>query len=372
MTTEEKNSSKKTERDMRVSNAESRKPRKMLRKYTEVKSVFSIQFEKESLSTLTSPNMKFESKRKEFLYELVKQDYTGHKSLITVTKYRETGVPVFLNPFKRTEIAGEMNSYTYKVWDVEKAKIIPYYVNFSDEHLFAFGLGDLFAQDEIQNAEHGFVPSMIRKALEMIQVTNSKYRPVTKGTPFTVRNLDAICNMDTTKIYGWNLIDASEKDVREAVAKDRFNKGCSGPVAKFQNPYPVTNLICMLAPTSGYDGKPYQRDELINILRTAYTAFRAAVLESEILGADCCIHTGNWGTGAFGNNPELIAILQMLAANLAGVKQLYYHTFDKEKHASFLLGETFFNKTFLGVVSTSDFIEKIHAKKYTWCRGDGT
>jgi hypothetical protein len=64
------------------------------------------------------------------------------------------------------------------------------------------------------------------------------------------------------------------------------------------------------------------------------------------------IHTGNWGTGlrhspvplslslvnthslcragAYGGNKVLMALLQVLAARLAGVDKLVYHTFERQ------------------------------------------
>jgi len=41
------------------------------------------------------------------------------------------------------------------------------------------------------------------------------------------------------------------------------------------------------------------------------------------------IHTGHWGCGAYGGNKSLMAILQIIAAEAAGVR-LMYHTLDQE------------------------------------------
>jgi hypothetical protein len=40
------------------------------------------------------------------------------------------------------------------------------------------------------------------------------------------------------------------------------------------------------------------------------------------------IHTGNWGTGAYGGNRVLMAALQLLAARLARTDTFVYHTVD--------------------------------------------
>ena len=70
---------------------------------------------------------------------------------------------------------------------------------------------------------------------------------------------------------------------------------------------------------------------IAHILGTAYSAFRAAGLEADReRGSGCAtvVHTGFWGCGAFGGNRELMAMLQVLAARMAGVRRLVFHTFD--------------------------------------------
>ena len=41
----------------------------------------------------------------------------------------------------------------------------------------------------------------------------------------------------------------------------------------------------------------------------------------------CVIETGFWGCGAFGGDPEIKAIIQLLAASKAGVDELVFYTF---------------------------------------------
>jgi hypothetical protein len=40
------------------------------------------------------------------------------------------------------------------------------------------------------------------------------------------------------------------------------------------------------------------------------------------------VHSGYWGCGAFGGNPEMMLLLQMLAARAAGVEHLVLHVMD--------------------------------------------
>ena len=100
-------------------------------------------------------------------------------------------------------------------------------------------------------------------------------------------------------------------------------------------PVTYSNIIAIEAPTGGYG--TYSIKDLDYIFYCAYTAFIAARIESEILckknkndKIKVIIHTGNWGTGAYGGNKELMSLLQMLAADFAGVDKLVYHTFSKQ------------------------------------------
>lgn len=46
------------------------------------------------------------------------------------------------------------------------------------------------------------------------------------------------------------------------------------------------------------------------------------------------VHTGNWGTGAFGGNKVLMACIQMYAARVAGLDELVFHTFEPSATAA--------------------------------------
>jgi hypothetical protein len=85
----------------------------------------------------------------------------------------------------------------------------------------------------------------------------------------------------------------------------------------------------MVAPYGGR-GR-YQRGEIDLAIATAFTGFRAAVLESRrATGSDVpvVIHSGFWGCGAFGGNRVMMTLVQLLAADMAGVDRLVLHVGD--------------------------------------------
>jgi Poly (ADP-ribose) glycohydrolase (PARG), Macro domain fold len=93
------------------------------------------------------------------------------------------------------------------------------------------------------------------------------------------------------------------------------------------DPPTTSNLVAIAAIANG-QGR-YTRDQIHKILVTAYTGFRAAVLESERLvggPALVAVHTGHWGCGAFGGDRVLMAMLQAFAARMAGLERLVFHT----------------------------------------------
>lgn len=94
------------------------------------------------------------------------------------------------------------------------------------------------------------------------------------------------------------------------------------------DPPTISHIIAIAAPNGG-EGR-YTAGQITRILTTAYTGFRAAVLESERVRSaspvPVVVHSGFWGCGVFGGNRVLMSMLQILAAEMAGVEQLVMHT----------------------------------------------
>lgn len=229
-------------------------------------------------------------------------------------------------------------------------------VNFADKWLFNYGEGNLLAQDELQIAEHP-VASCLRHGMATTII-----KPLTRDSeqndaprPLLIRGILRHVHLDTTTgLYGNAFAYAPAAAVIAA---------CT-PI----KPPTVSNIIAMDAPPGGHG--TYTESTLLDIWNTALTAFFAAVSESKLNDANgngCIIHTGWWGTGAYGGNRTLMAIMQVIAARAAGVAHLVFHTVDangandfEEAMAlpgleAFLLGKSLDPAEFLRFCETQSF-----------------
>jgi len=71
----------------------------------------------------------------------------------------------------------------------------------------------------------------------------------------------------------------------------------------------------------------YDKASLKHLLNRAYSTFKSYcdVMHRRVPGSALEIHTGFWGVGEEGNNARVTTVLQMMAAQLAGVDHLTFH-----------------------------------------------
>jgi len=244
---------------------------------------------------------------------------------------------------------------------------VHWHVNFADPRLFVAYRGALFAQDEMQVAEHPALGAL-KEALtagDRPAVTVEDGRP----TPVLIKGVERRCRIATDRnpeagrprgLYGNAFGQASEDVVRRAISRI--------------DPPTITNLIAMAAPDGGAGA--YQAQEIEYILETAFTGFRSAVLESADGRTErppVVVHTGFWGCGAFGGDRVLMAALQALAAEMAGLDRLVLHTFSAAgaeawREAQRLLGEM----AGTGMAPVPAVVEKMVAQGFQWGVSNGT
>jgi hypothetical protein len=247
--------------------------------------------------------------------------------------------------------------------------VVEWYVNFADSNLFVAYGGPLFAQDEMQVAEHPALGSL-REALKAHK--DPRFAPATRDqtgpTPILVRGVERRCAVATDPdplegrplgLYGNRFARADAAAIRRATT--------------VLTPPTITNLIAMEAPPGGHGA--YAAAELRDIVTTAFTAFGAAALESALAapGAAVVVHTGHWGTGAYGGHRVLMALLQRVAARLAGVGTLVFHTFDAEGSEAYREALRVEAKVMPegAAVGVDEVLGKILAMGFRWGESDG-
>jgi hypothetical protein len=244
----------------------------------------------------------------------------------------------------------------------DRAGGLEWHVNFAAHDLFCAYTTSLLAQDELQVLEHPALAS-VRQAL---QAGGQSTLVVEDGrpTPILVHGVERRGRLDTAPsparphgLYGNNFAASPITQMLEALA----------PIV----PPTISHIIAIEAPPGG-SGR-YAFDEIAFILDTATTGFRAAVLESGRLapGKRVVVHTGWWGCGAYGGNRELMGVLQLEAAALAGLDELVFHAGDATGERDFgAVVEA--HRALRGIEGTTEVIEHLVARGYRWGVSNGT
>ena len=222
----------------------------------------------------------------------------------------------------------------------------------------------------MQTVEHPALGALLEalKARGMKALTEERGQP----TPVLVMGVERRCRVATNPdraagrpagLYGNSFAPASEDAIRRATTRI--------------DPPTRTNLICIAAPRGGPGA--YAKSEIERVLVTAFTGFRAAVLESKRAsgqGTDAAVavHTGWWGCGAFGGNRVLMAILQVIAAEMAGVDHLVFHSGAPGEGGSLkeAAGVLEADLAPSGEVATTTSIESLVAMRFAWGVENGT
>ena len=285
-----------------------------------------------------------------------------HNGTIGYSRWAAMELPARIEPLGPGLVVAQPGFFDYRP-ALDGA--VEWHVNFADPHLFVAYGGRLLAQDELQVAEHPALGAL----REALVVAGERALTVDDGepTPVLVTSVERRVAIATEPdadagrpggLYGNAFAHADPDVVRRAVTR--------------QDPPTVTNLIAMAALPGGYGA--YQTDEIETILVTAYTGFRAAVLESEDLESDSpvAVHSGFWGCGAFGGNRVLMSALQTAAAGMAGLDCLVLHTGAPDgegpvEEAVELIAELIGP----GGLETEAFIGELAARRFPWGVSDG-
>lgn len=267
-----------------------------------------------------------------------------HQGTLELTRWRALALPESLPTESPTKLETRPDFFTYD----DSAAETSWHLNFAHHDLFCAYGGPLLAQDELQVLEHPALGAL-REALLAQKVT-----PFTveggRPTPVLIRGVERRAALDTQHLYGNQFARATPQAILAALT--------------LLTPPTRSNILAIEAPSSGYG--PYTLRELEFILSTAYTGFSAACHET---GAATVIHTGFWGCGAYGGNRIVMTLLQLLAARLAGVGTLVFHTGDAASMASVEAAQALLVR--LEAPSLAALLAALRLEDLRWGVGDG-
>jgi hypothetical protein len=265
-----------------------------------------------------------------------------HTGEITVTRWAALPLPEMI-PDHRTAV--EVCPYFYSY---EPSSVGDWHVNFADRNLFGYYGGPLLAQDELQVLEHPALGA-VREAL-LIEKLPALTVEGELPTPVLVLSVERRGALDTTELYGNRFARATPEKVRAAL--------------RVLDPPTTSNILAMEAIPGGHGA--YTREELEYTLQTAFTGFCAARTES--LGP-VTIHTGFWGCGAYGGNRTVMVLLQLLAAQLAGMEKIVLYSGDLPGLAQ--VHKTLETRHALFRQSVAQTLDALHAEGFGWGVSDG-
>ena len=174
----------------------------------------------------------------------------------------------------RIEIKNQIFDYA-----PHSADEVRYTVNFSDQKLFYFWRGALFAQDEMQVLEHPEL-GLLRDSLHVTDPGAIELDPKSFEVAL-IQNVRRLGAIDPSRIYGNRFYISTQKQLEKAF--------------KFDHPT-LSNILAMAAPQAGKAGARYSRGDIDALFLTALTGFSAVRMRHP--GHKLLIDTGCWGSGA--------------------------------------------------------------------------
>ena len=301
-------------------------------------------------------------KNKFIVFKLGLKKISNNSSIINYSRWSEEELP---STFQTSDLKLQLHQ-NYFDYPESTNDCIEWHLNFAHSDIFVAYGSELFAQDEMQVAEHP-VLACLRESL----INSNKYEDCltvenNKATPILITGVERKCfietNIDSSKdrpygLYGNNFSRASENAIKFAT--------------HLINPPTISNIIAIESPPPE-TGK-YTKQQIEFIIKNAITGFNAAVKKSKEMNknAKVSIHTGYWGCGAYGGNRELMPLLQIIAAHISKIDILHFHT-GNDNQGYFSALETFKDILhFDHEINFEKLLEILIDMNYEWGISDG-
>ncbi|MBW4620767.1 MAG: hypothetical protein KME17_15605 [Cyanosarcina radialis HA8281-LM2] len=310
---------------------------------------------------------KLKNKNKKIAYQIACPPSCTHSGEIVFARWRAMPLPeIFINSDDRTKLEERTGYFGYEPSNQNSTQV-EWYLNFAHSDLFCAYGGPLFAQDEMQVVEHPALGSLREELLD------AKIEPLTvessQPTPVTIYGVERRCAISTDinadlgrpfGLYGNNFARATPEAIQLATTA--------------LDPPTISNIVAIEAPPGGYGS--YTDREIEYILVTAFTGFSAAQIESSShsTSAAAIVQTGFWGCGAYGGNRILMALLQLLAARMAGIDRLVFHTGEAKGSKNLATAREILDRDLAPIgsaIELSALMRAIQAMEFQWGVSDG-
>ncbi|WP_041448566.1 hypothetical protein [Anaeromyxobacter sp. Fw109-5] len=306
---------------------------------------------------------RFSDANKRAVFARLLLDGEAPRGTLSATRWAEAALPR-VRPPTRPALTERSGFFVYG----EPAPVgaTHWHVNFAMSDCFGAYAGPLLAQDELQVLEHPALGSLPEAAsaegFSILCVEDG--RP----TPVLVSGVERRGELDTRPgpgrpngLYGNQFARALEEEVLAALSRIE--------------PPTISNIIAIEAPA--YGSGTYDRDEVALILSTAFSGFRAAVLETDRAAHShrsrprTVVHTGFWGGGAYGGNRELMALLQLVAAELGQLDELVFYSVDEPGAETFAAARKHYG-ALPAEATVEQVIDHVTSLGYEWGESNGT
>lgn len=292
----------------------------------------------------------------------VKHGNANNACEITYARWPATALPLALAPQAAFIIQPDVFTYNHAHMEVAAPTTTTHWhMNFADTNLFCAYAGPLFAQDELQVAEHPALASLL-EALIATGKSTTTMNANNSATPITISGVPRRCGIDT------------QPNVAAGCAYglygNHFQRAAAAHIIRATTvftPPTISNILALAAP--GYQSGRYTLEQIHSITSTAYSGYLSALLH-QASAPRAIIHTGFWGCGAFGGNRNVMVVLQALAANLAGV-DIVFHAVNVDGARQAQAAHEQFAQMMRRGASPSAVIELVHAAHFEWDASDG-